>query len=634
MSFYESLHNLKTKILLKNIVVCSGNVDEFIPIEFIFSNDKSLNKSENFTKSFIQLKDYLSIIGENFGFKTIKYFSPSTGEEDLLIKETNSIKADDKSNSELETDNLFNFEENNNSNNCKSFVNFVSNVIDKINLSLFNNGKNKSIYIVDCGDILLENQNIDLTKNELGALISSFLNIQESRLIDIENRQCKLVLICRTPQLLNPHLINHVESTSVTIDKPDYLERKDFLKKYIKRFECLSEDVNNFESKEFEESIRLTDNYSFREIIQLLKFSKDYTPYLSDISFTDLYNLVNFKAKKSEWEKIDNKRIEQLKTILNKRVKGQDNAIQLVENTIVRNLVGLNNLLQPKKNNKPKGVLFFVGPTGVGKTEMAKSIAEFIFGDESRLIRFDMSEYNHEHSDQRLIGAPPGYVGYDSGGQLTNAIKEKPFSILLFDEIEKAHPKILDKFLQILDDGRLASSQGEIIDFSQTMIIFTSNLGASEISYKNSADEISKEFIRNVSNYFANELKRPEILNRIGIKNIIPFQFIQDPTDIILSKVDSIIDGLERIKLIKLRISKEIKNKLINFIRKTFNVSFGGRGIVTDLETYFIDYLSKFIFENYNLWKRNFNKNKLTFIECKNLEIISNIEIRYTWEIQ
>ena len=135
------------------------------------------------------------------------------------------------------------------------------------------------------------------------------------------------------------------------------------------------------------------------------------------------------------------------------------------------------------------GLMFFAGPTGVGKTEMAKAIAAFLFGDESFCIRFDMSEYAQEHSDQKLFGAPPGYVGYEEGGQLTNKLKANPFCVLLFDEIEKSHPKILDKFLQVLEDGRMTDSRGEIVYFSEAIIIFTSNFNINtiiDVSIKNS----------------------------------------------------------------------------------------------------------------------------------------------------
>ena len=144
---------------------------------------------------------------------------------------------------------------------------------------------------------------------------------------------------------------------------------------------------------------------------------------------------------------------------------------------IKRAVTGLSGSQGSKLGGKPRGVLFFAGPTGVGKTELAKTLTEMLFGDERAYIRFDMSEFSAEHADQRLIGAPPGYVGYDSGGELTNAIKERPFSVVLFDEIEKAHPRILDKFLQILDDGVLTSGRGEKVYFSEAVVIFTSNLG-------------------------------------------------------------------------------------------------------------------------------------------------------------
>ena len=164
--------------------------------------------------------------------------------------------------------------------------------------------------------------------------------------------------------------------------------------------------------------------------------------------------------------------------IIRQRVKGQDEAVDRVVTMIIRAFLGLAGV-QHSPNDETKGTLFFVGPTGVGKTELAKSIAEFILV--TRTTAFVLICLNlQEHADQRLIGAPPGYVGFEEGGQLTNAVAEKPFSVLLFDEIEKAHPRVLDKFLQILEDGRLTDGRGQTVHFSETVIIFTSNIGASE----------------------------------------------------------------------------------------------------------------------------------------------------------
>jgi ATP-dependent Clp protease ATP-binding subunit ClpB len=161
-----------------------------------------------------------------------------------------------------------------------------------------------------------------------------------------------------------------------------------------------------------------------------------------------------------------------LEAQLEKRVVGQEPAVRAVADAIRRNRAGLSD------PNRPLGSFLFVGPTGVGKTELAKALAEFLFNDEKALTRIDMSEYMEKHSVSRLIGAPPGYVGYDEGGQLTEAVRRRPYSVVLFDEIEKAHPDVFNVLLQILDDGRLTDGQGRVVDFKNAIVIMTSNLGS------------------------------------------------------------------------------------------------------------------------------------------------------------
>ena len=163
--------------------------------------------------------------------------------------------------------------------------------------------------------------------------------------------------------------------------------------------------------------------------------------------------------------------------VLGRRVKGQQGAARKSMEILIRSAMGMSGAQAAAQGGRPRGVLFFAGPTGVGKTELAKAITELIFGDEQAYRRFDMSEFSAEQSEARLIGSPPGYIGHDAGGELVNAVRERPFSVLLFDEIEKAHARILDKFLQILEDGRLTDGRGETVHFSETVIIFTSNLG-------------------------------------------------------------------------------------------------------------------------------------------------------------
>ena len=158
---------------------------------------------------------------------------------------------------------------------------------------------------------------------------------------------------------------------------------------------------------------------------------------------------------------------------LTQRVIGQDEAVTRVSNAIRRSRAGLSDPRQPI------GSFIFLGPTGVGKTELARALAEFLFDDEHAMIRIDMSEYMEKHSVSRLIGAPPGYVGYDEGGQLTEAVRRRPYAVVLFDEIEKAHPDVFNVFLQIMDDGRLTDGKGRIVDFKNTIIIMTSNIGSS-----------------------------------------------------------------------------------------------------------------------------------------------------------
>ena len=191
---------------------------------------------------------------------------------------------------------------------------------------------------------------------------------------------------------------------------------------------------------------------------------------------------------------------------LHERVVGQDEAVQAVANAVRRSRAGLSD------PNRPSGSFLFLGPTGVGKTELTKSLASFLFDDENAMIRIDMSEFMEKHSVSRLVGAPPGYVGYEEGGVLTEAVRRRPYSVVLFDEVEKAHPDVFNILLQVLDDGRLTDSQGRVVDFKNTVIIMTSNLGSHKIQEMagDSYEEIKAAVMNSVNQHF-----RPEFVNRI-----------------------------------------------------------------------------------------------------------------------
>lgn len=193
---------------------------------------------------------------------------------------------------------------------------------------------------------------------------------------------------------------------------------------------------------------------------------------------------------------------------LHQRVVGQDEAVQAVAEAILRSRAGLG------RQQQPTGSFLFLGPTGVGKTELAKALAEQLFDKENQLVRMDMSEYMEQHSVARLIGSPPGYVGHEEGGQLTEAVRRRPYSVVLFDEVEKAHPAVFNTLLQLLDDGRLTDGQGRTVDFTNTVIIMTSNLGAEHLlmglSGMMSMDIAKEKVLEQVRVHF-----RPELLNRL-----------------------------------------------------------------------------------------------------------------------
>ena len=312
----------------------------------------------------------------------------------------------------------------------------------------------------------------------------------------------------------------------------------------------------------------------------------------------------------------ENERLKNLEKELHKRVVGQNEAVEAVAKAIKRGRVGL------KDPNRPIGSFLFLGPTGVGKTELSKALAQCLFGDESSMIRIDMSEYMEPHSVSKLIGSPPGYVGFEEGGQLTEKIRRKPYAVILFDEIEKAHPDVMNMLLQILEDGRLTDSQGRTVNFKNTVIIMTSNLGARVITEKKSlgfsnnekqedSQKDYEETKKEVMQILKKEL-RPEFINRID--EIIVFHKLNDEE--IRKIVDIMIAEVER-RLKEQNIEIEVDDSVKDLIAKTgVDKAFGARPLRRTIQNLLEDKLAEEILDG------NIQKNKVTKITTKDKQIV------------
>lgn len=303
-------------------------------------------------------------------------------------------------------------------------------------------------------------------------------------------------------------------------------------------------------------------------------------------------NIPITKILKGEKEKLLN-----LQDILKQRVIGQDNAIELVSNAILRQRAGIND------ENRPIGSFMFLGPTGVGKTEVARSLAEALFDSESHIIRLDMSEYMEKFSVSRLIGAPPGYVGYEEGGQLTEQVRRNPYSIVLFDEIEKANIDVFNILLQILDDGRLTDSQGRVVDFKNTIIIMTSNLGSSYLLNNESSEKVDE---------LLKQTFRPEFLNRID--EIVTFKPLDKETQIkIVDKLLSLLQKRLREQYYEIKFTDNLKKYIID---KSFTFEYGARPIKRFIQREIETYIAKEIISG------KINTEKVFTVDIRNDEII------------
>ena len=427
------------------------------------------------------------------------------------------------------------------------------------------------------------------------------------KLIETIPRCNRLVMVALKDSMIPvEYYISNPKATLMEIPLPARDERHAYFPAHLSRF--------TLEPDHLDLLANITDGLYMRDLEIILE---DITRRLRDgpVSRAGIRAVVNrhrLGSQEDPWSVLPLKGppkglLDSADTWFRERVIGQDQAIKEVVKALMQARAGVTGLATGQEA-RPKAVFFFAGPSGVGKTYLAKNLADYLFDTRDAFIRFDMSEFKEEHTNSKLIGSPPGYVGYEKGGELTNAVRSRPFTVILFDEIEKAHPRIMDIFLQILDDGRLTDSRGQTVFFTESVIIFTSNIGTrthdtngkpvdekrnltrleSMSDQARRAAAIREHFAKSVRHYFIYEISRPELLNRIGSR-IVAFNYLDQKeiqARIIRIKLRDIISNFQD-KFAHLGFTLDYDAEVVDYFLERYGTAIaamGGRGLVNAID--------------------------------------------------
>jgi len=463
--------------------------------------------------------------------------------------------------------------------------------------------KQRTIFVINYIDKLTPYSPRGIYPKDIALLITLIQKIIEN--IAENNR---LIMVALQDSMLPLDYYTTSPKVAVTeVPIPDRDERRIYFSSHL--------PYERFTDEQVDFIANITDGLYLRDLENILRDVIEENKKTQELSQTDLRKIINkyrIGTEEDPWAKLPllgppKGIIDSAENWFKKRVIGQDHAVTEVVKAIKKARAGVVGLASGQEA-KPRAVFFFAGPTGVGKTFLAKKLAEYLFDTEEAFIRIDMSEFKEEHTVSKLIGSPPGYVGYEKGGMLTNAVKNRPFSVILFDEVEKAHPRIMDIFLQILDDGRLTDSRGQTVFFTESVIIFTSNIGTRTYTttgkpidenkrleeilkikdVNECAEKVRNHFIQAVRDFFMYELSRPELLNRFG-SHIIPFNYLNDlgiQRNIINTKLRDIADNFKdrfKNKGHRLSFSKQVTDYFLQNYKDSIN-RLGGRGIVNAID--------------------------------------------------